>query len=101
MAKHKQAATLFPSPVAVLPEGYYSGDKPNPNLRAFVDARLRGRPYDGATDKGPAARRQRGRTLAGDTREANKGQRTRDKGQPTMITPGWSDPVAGRVLHPF
>lgn len=29
-----------------MPEGYYSGDKPNPNLRAFVEAHLLERPYD-------------------------------------------------------
>jgi len=33
-----------------MPEGYYSGDKPNPNLRAFVEAHLRERPYDPETD---------------------------------------------------
>ncbi len=34
-----------------MPEGYYSGDKPNPNLRAFVEAHLAERPYDPETDK--------------------------------------------------
>ena len=34
-----------------MPEGYYSGDKPNPNLRAFVEAHLLERPYDPETDK--------------------------------------------------
>lgn len=34
-----------------MPEGYYSGDKPNPNLRAFVKAHLAERPYDPETDK--------------------------------------------------
>jgi DNA modification methylase len=29
-----------------MPEGYYYGDKPNPNLRAFVEAHLKERPYD-------------------------------------------------------
>jgi hypothetical protein len=43
MTKPKQADTLFPSPAVVLPEGYYSGDKPNPNLRAFVESHLRER----------------------------------------------------------
>ena len=33
-----------------MPEGYYSGDKPNPNLRAFVEAHLCEHPYDPATD---------------------------------------------------
>jgi len=34
-----------------MPEGYYSGDKPNPNLRAFVEAHLAERLYDPETDK--------------------------------------------------
>jgi DNA modification methylase len=34
-----------------MPEGYYSGDKPNPNLRPFVEAHLLERPYDPKTDK--------------------------------------------------
>ena len=34
-----------------MPDGYYSGDKPNPNLRAFVEAHLHDKPYDPATDK--------------------------------------------------
>jgi DNA modification methylase len=33
-----------------MPEGYYSGDKPNPNLRAFVEQHLKERPYDSETD---------------------------------------------------
>lgn len=33
-----------------MPEGYYSGDKPNPNLWAFVEAHLKERPYDPETD---------------------------------------------------
>lgn len=31
-------------------EGYYSGDKPNPNLRAFVETHLNEHPYDPETD---------------------------------------------------
>lgn len=43
--------SLFAStPVPKMPEGYYSGDKPNPNLRAFVEAHLKEHPYDTATD---------------------------------------------------
>jgi hypothetical protein len=38
-------------PVPQMPEGYYFGDKPNPNLRAFVEAHLAERPYDPETDK--------------------------------------------------
>jgi len=33
-----------------MPEGHYSGDKPNPNLRAFVEQHIRERPYDPETD---------------------------------------------------
>ena len=33
MAKRNNTGTLFPNQTIVLPEGYYSGDKPNPNLR--------------------------------------------------------------------
>jgi hypothetical protein len=33
-----------------MPEGYYSGDKPNPNLRDFVEAHVKERPYNPATD---------------------------------------------------
>ncbi len=29
-----------------MPEGYYSGGKPNPNLRAFVEQHIKDRPYD-------------------------------------------------------
>lgn len=33
-----------------MPDGYYSGDKPNPNLRAFVEQHLKEHPYDPETD---------------------------------------------------
>jgi len=33
-----------------MPDGYYSGDKPNANLRAFVEQHLREKPYDPLTD---------------------------------------------------
>ncbi len=33
-----------------MPEGYYSGDKPNPNLRKFVEEHIKEKPYDPATD---------------------------------------------------
>ncbi|MFI5459707.1 MAG: DNA methyltransferase [Isosphaerales bacterium] len=51
MAKHKQASTLCPPLAVVIPEGYYSGDKPNPNLRAFMEAHLRERAYEPETDR--------------------------------------------------
>jgi len=45
-----EQAGLFKREIPKMPEGYYSGDKPNPNLRAFVEAHLRERPYDPETD---------------------------------------------------
>ena len=53
MAKKKDTQTqeLFTQPaVPKMPEGYYSGDKPNPNLRAFVEQHLRENPYNSAND---------------------------------------------------
>src|SRR6266571_5198908 len=41
-----QQNTLFQSEVHQMPVGYYSGDQPNPNLRAFVEAHIAERPYD-------------------------------------------------------
>lgn len=41
---------LFPTTVPEMPEGYYSGDQPNPNLRAFVEAHVKENPYDPTTD---------------------------------------------------
>ena len=45
-----QQSTMFRGQVPVMPEGYYSGDKPNPNLRAFVEVHLKEHPYDPETD---------------------------------------------------
>ena len=42
--------TLASTAVPEMPEGYYSGDKPNPTLRAFVDRHMATHPYDPATD---------------------------------------------------
>lgn len=54
MAKSKGGSEatggLFRREVPKMPEGYYSGDKPNPNLRAFVEAHLREKPYDPEAD---------------------------------------------------
>ena len=36
--------------VPSMPEGYYSGDQPNPNLRAFVEQHLKEHPYDPSSD---------------------------------------------------
>ncbi|MEQ8187754.1 MAG: DNA methyltransferase, partial [Candidatus Eremiobacterota bacterium] len=33
-----------------MPEGYYSGDKPNPNLKAFVEEHIKEKPYNPETD---------------------------------------------------
>jgi hypothetical protein len=41
---------LFSKDVPKMPEGYYSGDKPNPNLRAFVEAHIKENPYNPETD---------------------------------------------------
>ncbi len=41
-----QQNDLFRSGVYSIPDGYYSGDQPNPNLHAFVEAHLAERPYN-------------------------------------------------------
>ena len=41
-----QQNTLFQSEEHLMPDGYYSGDQPNPNLRAFVEAHMAERPYN-------------------------------------------------------
>ncbi|MDT4896822.1 MAG: hypothetical protein QOH25_1899 [Acidobacteriota bacterium] len=41
---------MFKDSVPEMPEGYYSGDQPNPHLRAFVEEHLSEHPYDPATD---------------------------------------------------
>lgn len=46
----QQPRSLFRKEVPKMPEGYYSGDKPNPNLRAFVEQHLKEQPYDPETD---------------------------------------------------
>jgi len=46
-----QAGSLFKKRVPQMPEGYYSGDKPNPNLRAFVEQHVKERPYDPDKDE--------------------------------------------------
>jgi len=52
MAKNQDAQTgsLFKKEIQKMPEEYYSGDKPNPNMRAFVEQHIKERPYDPATD---------------------------------------------------
>lgn len=49
--ENKAQKQLFKkSALPKMPEGYYSGNKPNPNLRAFVDRHLKARPYDPIDD---------------------------------------------------
>jgi len=52
MAKKANQATgtLFKRRIPKMPEGCYSGDKPNPNLRAFVEQHIKEQPYDPETD---------------------------------------------------
>jgi adenine-specific DNA methylase len=47
---HQNQKPLFQAKVPRMPEGYYSGDRPNPNLRKFVEDQLKERPYDSETD---------------------------------------------------
>lgn len=42
--------SLFKTDIPQMPDGYYSGDKPNPNLRAFVEKHIKENPYDPETD---------------------------------------------------
>ena len=46
----KKDQSPFPRAIHKMPEGYYSGDKPNPNLRAFVEEHIKEKPYDPETD---------------------------------------------------
>ncbi len=48
MTKPKQSSFLKKRPIPQMPEGYYSGDQPNPNLRRFVAEHAT--PYDPAGD---------------------------------------------------
>jgi len=45
-----QTGDLYKKEIPKMPEGYYSGDKPNPNLRAFVEQHIKERPYDPEND---------------------------------------------------
>lgn len=42
--------SLIKQEVPQMPEGYYSGDKPNPNLRSFVEEHIKEKPYDPEND---------------------------------------------------
>jgi len=48
--KNEQDGVLFHREIPKMPEGYYSGDKPNPNLRAFVEKHVKERPYNPDAD---------------------------------------------------
>jgi len=52
MAKNDNSQTgdLYKKDIPKMPEGYYLGDKPNSNLRAFVEQHTKERPYDSETD---------------------------------------------------
>ena len=52
MAKKNEAqsGSLFQDNKPEMPEGCYSGDKPNPNLRAFVEQHAKKTPYDQEKD---------------------------------------------------
>ena len=45
-----QTGDLYKKDIPKMPEGYYSGDKPNQNLRAFVEQHLKERPKDPEND---------------------------------------------------
>ena len=45
MKKHDtQTTEMFRTVAPTMPEGYYSGDKPNPNLQAFIETWTAGKP---------------------------------------------------------
>jgi len=46
-----QVRSLFKKEVPKMPEGYYSGDKPNKNLRAFVEQCVKKTSYDQRNDE--------------------------------------------------
>jgi len=48
--KPRQISLNGKKQIPKMPEGYYSGDKPNPNLRAFVEQHIKDNPYDPDTD---------------------------------------------------
>jgi len=50
MKKNLEQRQLWNSEIPEMPAGYYSGDQPNPNLKAFVEQHLQERPYDPSTD---------------------------------------------------
>lgn len=63
-----------------MPEGYESGDKPNPNLRAFVEQHIKDRPNKPATPR----RRRFGLILL--VKNSRIEQKTRRERMPTAQT---------------
>ena len=49
-SKNNDTANIFKNDIPKMPEGYYSGDKPNPNLRKFVEDHIKENPYYPETD---------------------------------------------------
>ncbi|MFZ2399751.1 MAG: DNA methyltransferase [Smithella sp.] len=47
---NSQTGDLYKKDILKMPEGYYSGDKPNPNLRAFVEKHIKEWPYNSEND---------------------------------------------------
>lgn len=47
---HVDQHKLFTTSVPEMSDGYYSGDKPNLNLRAFVEEHIKEHPYDAGND---------------------------------------------------
>lgn len=45
-----QVSIIDKKEIPKMPDGYYSGDKPNPNLRKFVEEHLKEKPYNPETD---------------------------------------------------
>lgn len=45
-----KSQNLFKKTIAAMPDGYYSGDKPNRNLRAFAENHVKERPFDPEDD---------------------------------------------------
>lgn len=48
---HVDQHKLFSTSVPKMPENHYAGDKPNPNLRAFVEECIEQNPFNAETDK--------------------------------------------------
>lgn len=49
-SSNSEQPELFKKNIPQMPEGYYSGDQPNPNLKKFVEEHLKENPYDTEND---------------------------------------------------